>query len=76
MRVSMGVLMQQGQHSLERLFRGSELLHALKLCLSCCYVTPRATPFALTHPVRGHYNVRRLVRLGLHVAIRELPQTG
>src|SRR5215475_11500810 len=50
MRVSIGILMQQGQHSLERLFRGSELLHALKLCLSCCYVTHRATPFAQTHP--------------------------
>jgi len=25
-------------------------LHALTLCLSCCSVTPRATPFAQTHP--------------------------
>src|SRR5262249_32031128 len=50
MRVSMGVLMPQGQHRLGRLFRGSELLHTLKLCLSWCYVTPRATPFAQTHP--------------------------
>jgi hypothetical protein len=50
MRVRMGVLMHQGKHSLGRLFRGSELLHALKLCLACCYVTPWATPFAQTHP--------------------------
>ena len=25
-------------------------MHALKLCLSCCYVTPGATPCAQTHP--------------------------
>src|SRR5713226_1635984 len=30
---------------------GSDLLQALTLCLSCCYVTPRVTPFAQTHPV-------------------------
>jgi len=53
MRVSIRVLMHQGQHSLGRLFRGSELLHTLKLCLACCYVTPRATPFAQTHPLLG-----------------------
>ena len=29
---------------------GSDLLHALNLCLSCCYVTPGVTPFAQTHP--------------------------
>ena len=28
-------------------------MHALKLRLSCCYVTPRATPFAQTHPAKG-----------------------
>src|SRR5262245_21496003 len=32
---------------------GSDLWHALNLCLSCCYVTPRVTPFAQTHPI-GH----------------------
>src|SRR5215467_4532474 len=53
MRVSIRVLMHQGQHSLGRLFRGSELLHARKLCLACCYVTPRATPFAQTHPEKS-----------------------
>ena len=26
-------------------------MHALTLCLSCCYVTLRATPFAQTHPL-------------------------
>ena len=30
---------------------GSDLLQALTLCLSCCYVTPRVTPFAQTHPL-------------------------
>jgi hypothetical protein len=25
-------------------------LHALTLCLSYCYVTPRVAPFAQTHP--------------------------
>src|SRR5262249_13596398 len=30
---------------------GSNLWHALNLCLSCCYVTRRVTPFAQTHPV-------------------------
>src|SRR5262249_27931950 len=29
---------------------GSDLWHALNLCLSCGYVTPRVTPFAQTHP--------------------------
>src|SRR4029453_16833832 len=29
---------------------GSDLWHALNLCLSCCDVTPRVTPFAQTHP--------------------------
>ena len=29
---------------------GSDPLHALNLCLSYCYVTPRVTPFAQTHP--------------------------
>jgi hypothetical protein len=29
---------------------GSDLLHALTLCLSYGYVTPRVTPFAQTHP--------------------------
>src|ERR671925_501187 len=33
---------------------GSDLWHALSLCLSCCYVTPRVTPFAQTHPVVGN----------------------
>src|SRR5262245_49973106 len=32
---------------------GSDLWHALNLCLSCCYVTPRVTPFAQTHPPEG-----------------------
>jgi len=26
-------------------------LYALRLCLSCCYVIPRSTPFAQTHPL-------------------------
>jgi hypothetical protein len=26
------------------------VLHALSLCLSCCYVIPRFAPFAQTHP--------------------------
>src|SRR5262249_35988406 len=29
---------------------GSDLMQALTLCLSGCYVTPRVTPFAQTHP--------------------------
>src|SRR5262249_46476869 len=29
---------------------GSDLWYALNLCLSCCYVTSRVTPFAQTHP--------------------------
>src|SRR5262245_20720243 len=29
---------------------GSDPLHALTLCLSYCYVSPRVTPFAQTHP--------------------------
>ena len=33
---------------------GSDLWHALNLCLSCCYVTPRVTPFAQTHPYERH----------------------
>ena len=32
---------------------GSDLLQALNLCLSCCYVTPEVTPFAQTHPTPG-----------------------
>src|SRR5215813_7306263 len=32
---------------------GSDPLHALNLCLSYCYVTPRVTPFAQTHPACG-----------------------
>ena len=43
MRVSIGVMMHQGS-IVWGASCGSELLHALKLCLSCCYVTPRATP--------------------------------
>src|SRR5262249_26916747 len=31
---------------------GSDLWHALNLCLSCGYVTPRVTPFAQTHPLK------------------------
>jgi Transposase IS66 family len=30
-------------------------LHALKLCLSCCYVIPRSAPFAQTHPETPWY---------------------
>src|SRR5882724_8096418 len=30
-----------------------------KLCLSCCYVTPRATPFAQTHPCPGRQATER-----------------
>ena len=26
-------------------------MHALTLCLSCCYVIPRSAPFAQTHPL-------------------------
>src|SRR5207253_7361004 len=33
---------------------GSDPLHALNLCLSCCYVTLRVTPFAQTHPGARH----------------------
>ena len=29
-------------------------MHALTLCLSRCYVTSRATPFAQTHPLLHH----------------------
>ena len=40
----------------------SDLLHALTLCLSSCYVTSRATPFAQTHPVQqGAVGVRVVV---------------
>src|SRR5262245_35138637 len=35
---------------------GSDLWHALNLCVSCCYVTPRVTPFAQTHPVGKRRN--------------------
>src|SRR5262249_46621918 len=30
---------------------GSDLWHVLNLCFSWCYVTPRVTPFAQTHPL-------------------------
>src|SRR4029453_10148298 len=40
---------------------GSDLWQALTLCLSCCYVTPRVTPFAPTHPVnQGMLDLKRL----------------
>src|SRR5262249_44160337 len=35
---------------------GSDPLHALNLCLSDCYVTPRVTPFAQTHPAWCKYS--------------------
>ena len=38
-------------------------MHALKLCLSCCYVTPRATPFAQTHPWQGWLTFTRHPRV-------------
>ena len=39
-------------------------MHALKLCLSCCYVTPRATPFAQTHPGLPRIGVEPPEQLG------------
>jgi transposase-like protein len=33
---------------------GRDPLHALTLCLSYCYVTPRVTPFAQTHPIKSY----------------------
>src|SRR2546425_7733472 len=43
---------------------GSDLWHALTLCLSCCYVTPRVTPFAQTHPESAHHMLRCPRRAG------------
>src|SRR2546425_1527819 len=43
-------MMQQSKHSLgPSSWNGA--LHALRLCLSCCYVIPRSAPFAQTHPL-------------------------
>src|SRR5712691_5138003 len=54
-------------------------LHALRLCLSYCYVIPRSAPFAQTHPAYCRMDVyekptgRSAWLLGL-VALRELLQ--
>src|SRR2546428_8973626 len=43
-------MMQRSKHSLgPSSWNGA--LHALRLCLSCCYVIPRSAPFAQTHPL-------------------------
>jgi len=41
-------------------------LHALNLCLSYCYVTPRVTPFAQTHPEKGRFCLPECIRSVLH----------
>ena len=38
-------------------------MHALTLCLSYCYVTPRVTPFAQTHPLANQALHQRRLRI-------------
>src|SRR5712691_635620 len=52
MLLDRGDMLKQGKHSVGP-FLTKYNVCALKLCLSNGYVTPRATPFAQTHPTPG-----------------------
>src|SRR6266851_4250647 len=70
MLLDRGDMLKQGKHSVGP-FLTKYNVCALKLCLSNGYVTPRATPFAQTHPSYGLQRTRtrplqpRLQVLGL-----------
>src|SRR2546426_2185227 len=73
-------MMQQSKHSLgPSSWNGA--LHALRLCLSCCYVIPRSAPFAQTHPFRVTVDYqkqgRKVVGLKFKIRrVRQLPTAG
>ena len=52
-------------------------MHALRLCLSCCYVIPRSAPFAQTHPGKSRLAAalgERIVQAGnLRITFRCSP---